>query len=91
MPKLRDGAVYRKDSAPPIDWLLAAVLERKLVLGYDAKRLADIAGVSYETMCRNLRISPWRWSPRTRTRVCQTLGIRLKQTVEGAPEGGETA
>ena len=61
---------------PPIDWLWAAVLERKMVLGYDLQALADIAGVTYETMRHFIRQSPWEWKRDTRERLLKALGIR---------------
>ena len=80
MPKVNLN--YRSPkNAPPIDWLWAAVLERKVVLGYDLKLMARIAGVHYDTMRRYIRKSPWEWSPDARARVCKAFGISTKITV----------
>lgn len=84
MPKVKLAELSRKGT-PPIDWLWAAVLERKMVYNYDLKELAQIAGVSYETMRRYIRQSPWDWGTDTRKRLCRGLGIQLIEGVNGAP------
>lgn len=84
MPKVRLADSIRRN-APPIDWLWAAVLERKMVLGYDLKQLAGIAGVDYATMRRYITISPWEWGAEARTKVCKELGLKPIQTVQFAP------
>lgn len=68
---------------PPIDWLLAAVLERCMVLHYSRKDLAEMGGVSYEAMRDYIRKSPWAWPQVVRERVCSALGIEIKRTIEG--------
>lgn len=85
--KLADyiSAQKRRD-APPIDWLWAAILERKMVLKIDLKQMAEIAGVSYETMRRYIGQSPWEWSADARTRVCKGFGLKPIQTVQPAPD-----
>ena len=85
--KLADyiSAQKRRD-APPIDWLWAAILERKMVLKIDLKQMAEIAGVSYETMRRYIGQSPWEWSADARTRVCKEFGLKPIQTVQPAPD-----
>lgn len=72
-------------TAPPIDWLMAAVLERKMVLGYSLKKMADVAGISYETMRRYIGTSPWNWGNDTRDKICKEFGIRPIRTVQFAP------
>lgn len=89
MPKVNLN--YRSTkNAPPIDWLWAAVLERKVVLGYDLKLMARIAGVSYETMRQYIRKSPWDWDDGARDRICKEFCIVPQRTVTYAPpqEGG---
>lgn len=66
--------------APPIDWLWAAVLERKTVMGYTAEELAAVGGISYPQMRQYLRISPWDWHRSARERVCKELGISITYT-----------
>ena len=84
MPKVNLGANLRRN-APPIDWLWAAVLERKMRFGYDLKALAKVAGVEYDTMRRYITISPWEWTEDARNRVCNELGIQPVKTVRFAP------
>ena len=74
---------FSKTVAPPIDWLWAAVLERAMVLHMSRKDLADLAGVSYETMRDYIRKSPWDWPTDVRERLCKALGIEIKRTIEG--------
>lgn len=68
---------------PPIDWLWAAVLERSMVLHHSRKDLAEMGGVSYEVMRDYIRKSPWAWPQTVRERVCSSLGIEIKRTIEG--------
>ena len=84
MPKVNLGANLRRN-APPIDWLWAAMLERKMRFGYDLKTLAKVAGVEYDTMRRYITISPWEWTEDARNRVCNELGIQPVKTVRFAP------
>lgn len=88
MPKSKLASIIeaKKRDAPPIDWLWAAILERKMVLGIDLKQMAEIAGVNYDTMRRMITKSPWEWSADARTRVCKEFGIRPIQTVQPAPD-----
>ena len=84
--KLADAISEKKRNAPPIDWLWAAILERKMVLGIDLKQMAKIAGVSYDTMRRYITVSPWEWSADARTNVCKEFGLKPIQTVQPAPD-----
>lgn len=84
MPKVNLASNLRRN-APPIDWLWAAVLERKMRFGYDLKTLAKVAGVEYDTMRRYITTSPWEWGEDARDRVCKELGIQPIRTVKFAP------
>lgn len=84
MPKVKLSKSAQKEP-PPIDWLWAAILERKAVMGYDLKRMAAVAGVSYETMRRYIRVSPWKWEDGARARVCERFGIRPNVAVQVQP------
>ena len=84
MPKLKIGEKY-SPKPPKIDWLWAAVLERKMVMRYDLKDMADIAGVNYDTMRRLITKSPWDWPNHIRKRVAEKLGIKIIQSVDGVP------
>lgn len=80
MPKVKLSRFSAKD-APPIDWLWAAVLERKTVLGYDLKQIAEAGGCSYDIMRRYIRKSPWSWPPEVRAKVCAFLGLQPQISV----------
>ena len=84
MPKIKMN--YRSaKNAPPIDWLWAAVLERKMVLGFDLKMMAKVAGVDYDTMRHYIRKSPWEWGDKARASICVAFGIVPTRTVQFAP------
>ena len=80
MPKIN----YISKPAPPIDWLWAAILERKTVRGYDLKRLATVAGVSYDYMRELIRKPTAEWPNGALGKVCREFGIRLVPTVDGS-------
>lgn len=81
MPKVRK---LGKAEPPPIDWLWAAMLERRLVLGITVKDMAKIVGVSYGTMRNFAAKSPWEWSRGMREKVCKELGITIDVVPSGA-------
>lgn len=81
MPKSKFDRISKP--VPKICWLHAAVLERAMVLHMSRKDLADLAGVSYETMRDYIRKSPWAWPNEPRERLCAALGIEVKRTIEG--------
>lgn len=76
---------------PPIDWLWAAVLERKRVYGYDLRKMAEIAGVSYETMRRYITISPWEWNEDARNLICKEFKLTPTRGVEVARNAVEVS
>lgn len=75
---------------PPIDWLWAAVLERKMVYGHDLKTMAKIAGVSYTTMRDYITRSPWTWKYDARLRICRAYDIEPVQSVRLGRVYGDT-
>jgi len=79
MPKLRKPKV----EPPPIDWLWAAMLERRLAYGLTLKEMAALAKVSYGTMRNYACKSPWDWPRPMRERTCKALGIELNVTPTG--------
>ncbi len=81
MPKVNYLKPRPEEDCPPIDWLWAAILERKTVLGYDLKRMAAVAGVHYDTMRDYIRKSPWKWNPEVRKRICDEFGISTKVAI----------
>lgn len=88
MPKTKLGTKYSMQS-PEIDWLWAAVLERKMVHRYDLRDMARIAGVTYETMRRLIGMSPWDWPRDVRDRVVNEFKIQTYRGVIGCPGGPE--
>lgn len=83
MPKTKLQAKFCPD--PPIDWLRAACLERRVALGYNLTELSKVAGVSYDYMRHLWAKSPWDWPAGVRGRICTKLGIKPIQGVEGSP------
>ena len=87
MPKTLLGEKYAK-KPPQIDWLWAAILERKMRYKMNNKELAEEIGVSYETMCKTI-VKPTReWSPDVLEAVCKRFGIKLVPNVNGSTPGG---
>lgn len=87
MPKTRLDA-FHKSPDPPIDWLWAAVLERKATYGLDLKQMATIAGVSYPMMRQYINRSPWSWPMAVRDKLCNHFGLNYKTF--GPVEKGES-
>lgn len=82
MPKTKLGDRY-SSKPPPIDWLWACILERCMALHLSRKDLADMAGVSYETMRRYITTSPWNWPRNIRETLCKRLGVNITVTQNG--------
>lgn len=89
MPRTRLTTKYSEPKRPPVDWLRAVVYERSAVLGYDLKRLAAVGGVSYDSMRKLNRVSPWDWPYPVREKICRELGVKPIRSVEGAPKEDE--
>lgn len=83
MPKVNLASNLRRN-APPIDWLWAAILERKVANGYDLKKMASIAGVSYDYMRRLINTPPRDWPYGALDNVCKEFGIRMIPSVNGS-------
>ena len=86
MPKVNLSRFSQKD-APPIDWLRAAILERKMAFGYDLKELAAVGGVSYEYMRRIYGNPPSAWPHGVLENICKEFGITLVPSVNGSTPG----
>lgn len=82
MPKTRLSRYSSR--TPPIDWLLAAILERKVANGYDLKKMANIAGVSYDYMRRLINTPPRDWPYGALDNVCKEFGIKMIPSVNGS-------
>ena len=81
MPKLR--TYPRRREYPPIDWLWAAILERKVVMGYDLKRMAEVANVSYGYMRRLINTPTRRWPYGALLHICDAFGIEVTPSADG--------
>lgn len=68
---------YAEEPAPPIDWFMAAILERMRVLHLNQKDLAEAAHVRHDTMRKYMMRSPLKWPDDVRDNVCKLLGITL--------------
>lgn len=77
MPKTKLAEKYSALKAPPIDWLWAAVLERRAQLGMSTKDLADRVGIRYDTLRYYVKKSPWDWPRHLREKVCSILGLKV--------------
>lgn len=75
---------FSKREAPPIDWLWAAILERKMANGYDLKKMASIAGVSYDYMRRLINTPTRDWPYGALDNVCKEFGIKMIPSVNGS-------
>ena len=73
--------------APPVDWALAAILERKKTLKLEWINIADAAGMSPDVL-RNLvsRKRTEEWPVYTLKKVCKVLGLEYKSYIVGSPE-----
>ena len=68
---------YAEEPTPPIDWMMAAILERMRVLHLTNKDLAAAANIHYDTMRRWMLRSPAEWPRDIRDSVCKRLGITV--------------
>ena len=85
MPKTKlDKLSKPKD--PPIDWLWAAVLERKMVKNLDLREMAEMVDISYEYMRSLIRKYPWEWPYVMRVKICEVLGLHIELTPSNITE-----
>ena len=75
---------FHKSPDPPINWLWAAILERKTVRGYDLKHMAQIAGVGYEYMRKLIVKPPHDWPYGALQNICKEFGIKMVPSVNGS-------
>lgn len=73
-----------KPKYPPIDWLMAAILERKKVMGLEWGDIANMVGGISAEYLRKLASSkpPMKWPDDIRNKVCRKLGINIRMVVE---------
>ena len=77
-----------KNAPPPIDWVHAAILERKAAYNYDLKKLATVAGCSYSYVRRIINKPTSCWPTEVLNNVCREFGIKIVPVVNGeSPEG----
>lgn len=76
-----------KTTDPPVDWNLAAILERKKALKYEWADIANKAGMSPDVL-RNLvsRKRTEEWPLYTLKKVLRVLGLEYKAYLVGSPE-----
>lgn len=76
-----------KPSYPPINWLMAAILERKKVMGLSWDDIADKVGMS-SFMLRRMAATkdPEEWPLYTIKQICKVLRIEYRSYVVGSPE-----
>ena len=84
MPRTKLGEKFSK-RPPRIDWLWAAILERKMAYKCDLKTLSSDIGVSYNTMRKVITKPTREWPPAILESVCKKFDIQLIPSV-----GGET-
>lgn len=75
------------DKQPEIDWLLAAILERKMKTGMDWNVLAEKAHCTPAAL-RKMASSRHTddWKPEIRRSVCRSLGISTKTLITAEVE-----
>lgn len=76
-----------KPKYPPIDWLKAAILERKAVMKLGWEDIAESAGVTCQVI-RHLAAKKHTedWPANIRKKVCSQLGIEAKLVITGVHE-----
>ena len=60
---------------PPIDILLAVILERKQALNVKNEELAKATGLNMQTISRMLQKSPWTWRGEYREKILNRLNV----------------
>ena len=73
---------------PEINWLRAAIIDRKNSLDYTWDELGEAVGTSGDALKHLIHSQPdpWEWKRTTREKVCHVLGIEIRQFVVGSPE-----
>ena len=85
MPKVK----LAQPKYPPINWLTAAILERKRVMKLEWNDLADKAGMTGDQLRYLLNSKPpEEWPCDVRNKVLRVLGLSVKLVIEEAKEVG---
>lgn len=64
-----------KSKEPPINWLMAVMLERKAAKGWTFADLAAKTGYAAGYLSQLFARNPWKWKEEVRGKVCTALGI----------------
>ena len=76
-----------KPKYPPIDWTMAAILERKKAMKLEWSDLAGVAGMSGDSLRQLVSKKHTEdWPSDVRQRICKYLDIRIVRYVENSPE-----
>ena len=74
-------------SYPPIDWTMAAILERKKIMKLDWSDLASVAGMNSDAFRKMISTKETKdWPREKREKICRHLGINVVSYVVGSPE-----
>jgi len=73
---------------PEINWLRAAILERKRTLHLSWNQIAEAVGTTGGALRQLMHSTPdpWDWPRYTLKKVCRVLGLEIRQFVVGSPE-----
>lgn len=81
---------FDKPKYPPIDWVMAAILERKKTMKLEWADIANEVGMSPEGLRKLVAYKRSdQWPTYTLKKVCKALGIEYKSYLVGSPEGEE--
>lgn len=80
--------VKKEASFPEINWLRAAIIDRKNSLHLSWDEIGEAVGTTGDSLKHLMynKPNPWDWSSYTRSKVCRVLGIEVRQFVIGSPE-----
>lgn len=67
---------------PPVDLLLAVILERKQAKNFSLADLSTLTGFTPVYLSNLLHTSPWDWPPKTLRLICRTLNVPQKYLSE---------
>ena len=79
--KFAEMASNLRKNGPPVDWLRAIILERRIAYRYDLKTLAEVTNLSYGELRKQNMNPPADWTPKYRDAVCEALGIEAEVSV----------
>jgi len=78
---------FDKPKYPPVDWTMAAILERKKVMKLEWSDIADGAGITSDALRGMVsRKRTEEWPTPVLKKVCRVLGLEYRNYVVGSPE-----